>query len=69
VLKVASLKAGGRDGTLVVVSRDLQRAVRVPDVQTLQEALDHWKDVSSVLRLLYHQLNQGLLNDSISLNL
>lgn len=68
MLKVASLKTGGRDGTLIVVSRDLTRAVRVKNVQTLQEALDHWKDVSSVLRSLYRQLNQGLLNDSFSLN-
>jgi fumarylacetoacetate (FAA) hydrolase len=41
----------------------------VTDVQTLQEALDHWKDVSSVLRSLYPQLNQGLANDSFPLNL
>jgi fumarylacetoacetate (FAA) hydrolase len=41
----------------------------VTDVQTLQEALDHWKDVSSVLRSLHPQLNQGLANDSFPLNL
>ncbi len=68
-MKVGSLKMGSRDGTLIVVSSDLTRAVRVTDVQTLQEALDHWKDVSSVLRSLYRQLNQGLANDSIPLNL
>ena len=28
-MKLASLKEGGRDGTLIVVSRDLARAVRV----------------------------------------
>jgi len=68
-MKVGSLNRGGRDGTLIVVSSDLTRAVRVTDVQTLQEALDHWKDVSSVLRSLYRQLNQGLANDSFPLNL
>ena len=68
-MKVGSLKRGGRDGTLIVVSSDLTRAVRVTEVQTLQEALDHWKDVSSVLRSLYRQLNQGLANDSFPLNL
>lgn len=42
-MKLASLKTGGRDGTLIVVSRDLTRAVAVPDIaQTLQAALDGW---------------------------
>jgi fumarylacetoacetate (FAA) hydrolase len=41
-MKLASLK-GGRDGQLVVVSRDLSRALPVPDVApTLQAALDDW---------------------------
>ncbi|MGZ4462082.1 MAG: hypothetical protein ACXVZP_04515, partial [Gaiellaceae bacterium] len=31
-MKLGSLKAGGRDGTLVVVRRDLTRAVPVPQV-------------------------------------
>lgn len=30
-MKVGSLKMGGRDGTLIVVSRDLTRAVKVQD--------------------------------------
>lgn len=42
-MKLASLKSGGRDGTLIVVSRDLSRAVAVPDIApTLQAALDEW---------------------------
>ncbi len=42
-MKLASLRTGGRDGTLVVVSRDLSRAVAVPDIApTLQAALDDW---------------------------
>ena len=42
-MKLASLKAGGRDGTLVVVSRDLSEARRVPEIApTLQQALDDW---------------------------
>jgi fumarylacetoacetate (FAA) hydrolase len=37
------LKEGGRDGTLVVVDRDLTRAVRVTDIaRTLQAALEDW---------------------------
>ena len=41
-MKLASLK-GGRDGTLVVVSRDLGRCAAVPEIApTLQAALDDW---------------------------
>ena len=44
-MKLASLDAG-RDGRLVVVSRDLSRAVAVDDiVPTLQAALDDWQSV------------------------
>ena len=42
-MKLGTLKEGGRDGTLIVVSRDLSKAVRVPDIAgTLQAALDDW---------------------------
>jgi fumarylacetoacetate (FAA) hydrolase len=42
-VKLASLRAG-RDGALAVASRDLARAVRVPEVApTLQAALDDWE--------------------------
>ncbi len=41
-MKLASLKRG-RDGLLVVVSRDLKKAVAVPEIAaTLQAALDDW---------------------------
>jgi fumarylacetoacetate (FAA) hydrolase len=41
-VKLASLRSGGRDGRLVVVSRDLSRAVPVDGIATLQAALDDW---------------------------
>ena len=41
-MKLATLKDGGRDGTLVVVSRDLKWATPVDGVPTLQAALDDW---------------------------
>ena len=42
-MKLATLNNGKRDGALVVVSRDLSRAVRVPSIApTLQSALDEW---------------------------
>lgn len=59
-LKVASLREGGRDGRLVVVSRDLTRAVRVPDIAlTLQAALDDWACTHPELAAIYRLLNEG----------
>lgn len=58
-MKLASLKEGGRDGTLVVVSRDLKRAVKVPDVaRTLQYALENWHRVEGDLRRAYKRLHE-----------
>ncbi len=46
-MKLATLKAGGRDGTLVVVSTDLARCRAVPGVApTLQAALDRWAELA-----------------------
>jgi len=43
-MKLGSLKEGGRDGTLIVVSRDLARAVRATGIAaTLQRALEEWQ--------------------------
>ena len=36
-MKLATLKQGGRDGTLVVVSRDLARCQAVGEIATLVE--------------------------------
>jgi fumarylacetoacetate (FAA) hydrolase len=45
-MKLASLKHG-RDGKLLVVSRDLTRAQAVPDIApTLQAALDDWAETA-----------------------
>lgn len=50
-MKLATLKSGGRDGTLVVVSRDLTRCTSVPEIAaTLQIALDNWQAVEGDLR-------------------
>ncbi|PWC82805.1 2-keto-4-pentenoate hydratase [Azospirillum sp. TSH100] len=57
-MKLASLKAGGRDGTLVVVSRDLTRAIPVPEIaRTLQAALDDWTALAPKLEEAYRALN------------
>jgi fumarylacetoacetate (FAA) hydrolase len=59
-LKLGTLKAGGRDGTLIVVSRDLSRAVRVTDIAaTLQAALDDWESASAALQDVAARLEAG----------
>lgn len=61
-MKLATLKKGGRDGTLVVVSRDLTRCVEVPDIaRKLQDVIDHWNDLAPELEAVYLELNQGHL--------
>ena len=58
-MKLASLKSG-RDGQLIVVSRDLTTAVAVTDVaDTLQHALDNWATLAPALQLRYEALNAG----------
>lgn len=59
-MKLATLKSGGRDGTLVVVSRDLVTCQAVPKIaRTLQQALDDWDHVAPHLAKVYDQLNAG----------
>lgn len=59
-MKLASLKEGGRDGTLVVVSRDLSRAVRAgATLPTLQKALEEWESAAEILSGLSVALAQG----------
>jgi len=59
-MKLGSLKEGGRDGTLVVVSRDLARAVRVPGIApTLQRALEDWSNSAPRLNGVAEALDLG----------
>jgi len=59
-LKLATLNEGGRDGTLVVVSRDLARCVKAPRVAaTLRAALDDWGRASRELALISELLDKG----------
>ncbi len=59
-MKLASLKEGGRDGTLVVVDRDLARAVRVGDIaRTLQGALEDWDDAAPRLNRVCELLHDA----------
>ena len=59
-MKLASLKEGGRDGTLVVVDRDLSRAVRVTDIaRTLQAALEDWDNTAPRLNRVHELLHDA----------
>ncbi len=56
-MKLASLKQGGRDGSLIVVSQDLTRAIACPQIAaTLQQALDNWSNAAPRLHALYRKL-------------
>lgn len=69
-MKLASLKAGGRDGTLIVVKRDLSAFVPAHGIaQTLQQAMDNWHSVAPRLNALSGELNDGARVDSQPLNL
>ena len=59
-MKLGTIRDGSRDGILVVVSRDLKKAVRAEGIaRTLQSALDDWADKGAALDLLYKGLNAG----------
>ncbi|NVN88833.1 MAG: fumarylacetoacetate hydrolase family protein [Rhodopseudomonas sp.] len=59
-MKLATLRRGGRDGTLVVVDRDLKRALPVPEIAaTLQRALDDWDRLHPALEKVSRSLNAG----------
>jgi fumarylacetoacetate (FAA) hydrolase len=59
-VKLATLGNGKRDGQLVVVSRDLTRAVAVPQIApTLQAALDDWSRTSRALQEVANALEAG----------
>lgn len=67
-MKLGSLK-GGRDGRLIVVSRDLQRCVEAGDIAlTLQAALEDWHTVAPRLAEVSANLNDGHRNDARELD-
>lgn len=68
-MKLASLRSG-RDGALLVVDRDLQRAVHVGEIaRTMQAALDDWPRVAPALEASYASLQRGEAKGSFALNL
>lgn len=69
-MKLGSLKEGGRDGTLIVVSRDLTRAVRATGIApTLQRALEDWSNTAPRLNALYEALDAGTAEGAFDLDM
>ena len=59
-MKLASLKIGGRDGTLVVVSKDLTRIAPATGIaKTMQEALESWDSSATQLAELSSLVDSG----------
>jgi fumarylacetoacetate (FAA) hydrolase len=68
-MKLGSLKEGGRDGTLIVVSRDLENAVKATGIApTLQAALDDWPRAAPRLNALSKELNAGRAQGAFALD-
>lgn len=64
-MKLATLRSSTRDGSLIVVDRKLERAVRVPEIApNLQSALDQWTRCSAQLEQVYADLNAGFIDNS-----
>lgn len=59
-MKLATLKNGSRDGRLLLVSRDLSRALDAGHIAaTLQLAIENWWSVEPELQALNGELNAG----------
>lgn len=66
-MKLATLKNGTRDGALLVVSKDLRRAVPARDIAaTMQQALDDWGLLAPRLRSLADALESGTASGIVS---
>ena len=59
-MKLGTLKSKARDGELIVVSKDNQRAVRATGIApSLREAVENWATTKPQLEALSKQLNEG----------
>ena len=67
-MKLAS-RRDGRDGALIVVSKDTKKAVDATHIaQTMQAALDDWDNASLALQALYDDLNEGIAEGAYDLD-
>jgi len=68
-MKFASLKNNTRDGQLVVVDRALNKAIAIPEIaSTLQQLLDNWSELAPKALVIYQQLNEGKLENTLDFN-
>ncbi|MEM5317746.1 fumarylacetoacetate hydrolase family protein [Paraburkholderia sp. JHI869] len=64
-MKFATLPDDGKDGRLLLVSRDLSRAVEAaPIARTLLDAIERWPDVAPALQARYDDLNGGRVHEA-----
>ena len=64
-MKLATLRTSARDGSLIVVRRDLQTYTPANDISpTLQAALDRWDEVEPQLAALADALERGEVDGS-----
>ncbi len=67
-MKLGSLKSASRDGELIVVSRDLQKAVRANAIApSLREAVERWDQTAPQLQKLSDELNEGRAANAFAL--
>lgn len=67
-MKLATLKDGTKDGKLLVVSKDLSRAViAVSAAPTLQQAIETWSSSEAKLQGLYADISAGHAAGSFAL--
>lgn len=68
-MKLATLRDGTPDGALLIVSRDLTRAIAATGIaSSLQAALDDWQRTAPSLQVLYEQLASGDLEGAFRLD-
>ncbi|RTR53433.1 FAA hydrolase family protein [Pseudomonas aeruginosa] len=68
-MKLATLNDGSRDGCLLVVSRNLKRAVDASSIaKNLMSAVENWAYVQPDLESLYQRLNSEDLADAFDLD-
>ena len=64
-MKLATLKEGGRDGTLLVVSRNLAWTGQALSAPTLQAALDDWAAIEPRLAAEFARMDAGAAPEAI----
>lgn len=68
-MKLASLKSGGRDGTLIVVNRALTQFIVASEIAgTLQQAIEDWSNAAPRLNAVSDSLNAEGRDDAKALD-